>query len=122
MSCRVSLTKTGGIITLFIPLVLAEVRSVLELVSVLYTNNLWNRQTKPPRSDVNSRVRFTAFASLRTSDYSKEIHHAASRSDVRPLSKSLMAQGRLHSLSTKMPHRTQQWDSMEEEENSVRID
>ena len=37
MSCRVSLTKIGDIITRFIPLVLAEVRSVLELVSIHYT-------------------------------------------------------------------------------------
>jgi hypothetical protein len=113
------LTKTGDIITLFIPLALAEVNPVLELGLVLHANGLlWNRRGEFLKDDANSRVRFTAFASLRTADYSKETQHISYHSDVRPLSKSLMAQGRLHSLSTKRLYRTQQWDSMEEEEKS----
>ncbi|KAK3361018.1 hypothetical protein B0T24DRAFT_692654 [Lasiosphaeria ovina] len=111
-SFRLDLSTMGDLISVMVPLLCTQPMQLLNLVwameivtgvtSVMHTID-YNTLPGP---------RFTAFASLRTNVYENVVWPKLEGSDARPLSRSLVAQNRLHTYDQREITDTKVWDGL----------
>lgn len=110
ISCRLALDNMGDLITVFVPLIVAQPVQLAHLIWAADIITPVSSMTHTLDYDSPRGPRFTVFASLRTNAYEATVRPTFDASDARSLSQSLIAQNRLYTHDLRDAPSTNAWE------------